>query len=68
MLDQGWCDYIPNLLVARDHDTREKVLEAMGLVLENCKPTFSKAVGTLQQLKVEYEKLSHEERKEGDGE
>ncbi|XP_064631470.1 nucleotide exchange factor SIL1-like isoform X2 [Lineus longissimus] len=66
MIEQGWCNYIPNLLVAQDHDTREKVLNAMELVLHNCKPNFAKSVGTLQQLKVEYEQLSYDERKEGD--
>ena len=40
MLNQGWCNLIPTLLEAPDHDAREKVLLMMQLVLQPCEQHY----------------------------
>ena len=66
MREQGWCSLVPSLLSSPDHDSREKVLRAMSALTETCKSSFRTVAPSLEKLKVEYEELSREERKEGD--
>ncbi|XP_032069855.1 nucleotide exchange factor SIL1 [Thamnophis elegans] len=69
IVEQGWCTIISNLLRTPEHDSREKVLKTVHVVLASCKDTYagdpalSHVLGLLRQ---EYEELAEEERKEGD--
>ncbi|CAH1780538.1 unnamed protein product [Owenia fusiformis] len=61
LTERGWCSMIPSLLSLPEHDTREKVLHAMLTLSDSCHSDFKMADSSLQQLRSEYEKLSHEE-------
>lgn len=69
LVEQGWCTIISNLLGMPEHDSREKVLKTVHVLLTFCKdtyagdPTLSRVLSLLRQ---EYEELAEEERKEGD--
>ncbi|XP_013389967.1 nucleotide exchange factor SIL1 isoform X2 [Lingula anatina] len=64
LLDQGWCELIPRLLDTPDHDTREKILNAMHTLQSSCMGSFKMARKTLDQLKTEYDALSLQERQD----
>ncbi|XP_046567188.1 LOW QUALITY PROTEIN: nucleotide exchange factor SIL1-like [Haliotis rubra] len=66
MRESGWCELVPQLLTAPDHDAREKVLNAMTTLVSECRPTFTSAVTSLESLKSEYEALALDEKEEGD--
>ncbi|XP_038071003.1 nucleotide exchange factor SIL1-like [Patiria miniata] len=70
MMKQGWCEIIPSLLQAPEHDVREKVLLAMQLLLDECQMNYYKdkqLIGRLSELKSEYEKHALEEQVETGG-
>ena len=58
---------MPQLLADPDHDTREKVLTPMGLLVDSCYSQFHKSKDTLESLKTEYSTLAQQEKEE-DGE
>ncbi|XP_061478425.1 nucleotide exchange factor SIL1 isoform X3 [Rhineura floridana] len=69
VVEQGWCMIISNLLKMPEHDTREKVLKTMHVLLDSCRDSYKEdhslnhTVGLLRQ---EYEELAAEEQKEGE--
>ncbi|XP_070812228.1 nucleotide exchange factor SIL1 [Pituophis catenifer annectens] len=69
IVEQGWCTIISNLLRTPEHDSREKVLKTVHVLLAFCKdayagdPTLNHVLSLLRQ---EYEELAEEEQKEGD--
>lgn len=65
MIEKGWCDLIPRLLDASEHDVREKVLQAMVSLREPCKHSFSRSFHRLQKLQAEYQELAKEEKIDG---
>ena len=67
LIEQGWCDLVATLLDVDEHDSREKVIAAMKTLADYCKSSFVKSQSRLGRLKAEYEKLSAEEKLEGDG-
>ncbi len=64
ILEQGWCHLIPRLLLSPEHDSREKVLSAMALLMESCKAAFVQSETSLNTLHEEYRVLSEEEKAE----
>ncbi|XP_054851528.1 nucleotide exchange factor SIL1 [Eublepharis macularius] len=67
--EQGWCTIISNLLKLPEHDTREKVLKTVHVLLAFCRDNYKGDHGlnhTLRLLRQEYEELAAEEQKEGD--
>nr|XP_033783542.1 nucleotide exchange factor SIL1 isoform X2 [Geotrypetes seraphini] len=66
LMEQGWCKIISDLLFLPEHDTREKVLKAVNLLLAFCKEQYrgdQKLNATLTTLRGEYEELVTEEQK-----
>ncbi|XP_002737127.1 nucleotide exchange factor SIL1-like [Saccoglossus kowalevskii] len=63
MLEQGWCELIPTLLQVPEHDGREKVLQAMEIMLDSCRKEYTNQslIEQLRTLQSEYEKLAMEE-------
>ncbi|KAM6466952.1 nucleotide exchange factor SIL1 isoform 2-T2 [Liasis olivaceus] len=69
IVEQGWCTIISNLLKMPEHDTREKVLKTVHVLLTFCKDTYTgdpTLNHTLSLLRQEYEELAEEEQKEGE--
>lgn len=66
VVNQGWCDLIPNLLDLPEHDAREKVLAAMWTLRDACTRNFLRAAPVLRRLKAEYLELSEIEKLEDD--
>ncbi|XP_062981336.1 nucleotide exchange factor SIL1 [Elgaria multicarinata webbii] len=69
IVEQGWCTIISNLLQMPEHDTREKVLKTVHVLLASCRDSYTgdHDLGhTLNLLRQEYEDLAAEEQKEGD--
>uniref|UniRef100_U3FB49 Nucleotide exchange factor SIL1 n=1 Tax=Micrurus fulvius TaxID=8637 RepID=U3FB49_MICFL len=69
IVEQGWCTIISNLLRAPEHDSREKVLKTVHILLAFCKDTYARDSAlnhALSLLRQEYEELAEEERKEGE--
>ncbi|XP_026566226.1 nucleotide exchange factor SIL1 isoform X1 [Pseudonaja textilis] len=69
IVEQGWCTIISNLLRAPEHDSREKVLKTVHVLLAFCKDAYAGDPvlnHTLSLLRQEYEELAEEERKEGE--
>ncbi|XP_066053112.1 nucleotide exchange factor SIL1 isoform X1 [Chamaea fasciata] len=69
VVEQGWCALVPNLLAMPEHDTREKVLKLVGVLVAFCREHYrgDPALGTtLSLLRSEYEELAAEEQREGD--
>ncbi|XP_017593669.1 PREDICTED: nucleotide exchange factor SIL1 isoform X1 [Corvus brachyrhynchos] len=69
VLEQGWCTLVPNLLAMPEHDTREKVLKLVGVLMAFCREHYrgDPALGTaLSLLRSEYEELAAQEQREGD--
>uniref|UniRef100_A0A8C5IJ23 Nucleotide exchange factor SIL1 n=1 Tax=Junco hyemalis TaxID=40217 RepID=A0A8C5IJ23_JUNHY len=69
VVEQGWCALVPNLLAMPEHDTREKVLKLVGVLVAFCREHYrgDPALGTtLSLLRSEYEELAAQEQREGD--
>ncbi|XP_060088960.1 nucleotide exchange factor SIL1 isoform X2 [Heteronotia binoei] len=70
ILEQGWCTIVSDLLkLPKEHDTREKVLQTMHVLLAFCRDNYKgdhSLDQTLSLLRREYEELAAEEQKEGD--
>uniref|UniRef100_A0A663MYS4 Nucleotide exchange factor SIL1 n=1 Tax=Athene cunicularia TaxID=194338 RepID=A0A663MYS4_ATHCN len=69
VVEQDWCVVVSNLLAMPEHDTREKVLKMVGVLMAFCKERYrgDQALGTtLSLLRSEYEELAAEEQREGD--
>lgn len=64
--EQGLCQWLPRLLQAPDHDSREKVLQAMLTLRSTCDEDIRSAVPFLQTLLQEYIGLSAEETENDD--
>lgn len=56
MVEKGWCQLIPALLHTTENDTREKVLEALHVMVAGCKTEFKKphVQDSLNKLKLEW--------------
>ena len=56
MVEKGWCQLIPTLLHTTENDTREKVLQALHVMVAGCKSEFKKAhvQDSLNKLKLEW--------------
>nr|XP_008113583.1 PREDICTED: nucleotide exchange factor SIL1 isoform X1 [Anolis carolinensis] len=70
IVEQGWCAIIPNLLRMPGHDSREKVLKMVHVLLDYCRESYAQDHSLnhmLGLLRQEYEELAAEEQKEGDG-
>ncbi|XP_077992621.1 nucleotide exchange factor SIL1-like [Glandiceps talaboti] len=69
MIEQGWCQLIPTLLLVPEHDHREKVLHAMKIMLDPCTEYYKQLSleDTLHSLHKEYEDFALEEAQENDG-
>ncbi|NXP18445.1 SIL1 factor, partial [Scytalopus superciliaris] len=69
VVEQDWCVLVPNLLAMPEHDTREKVLKLVGVLMAFCREHYrgDPALGTtLGLLRSEYEELAAQEQREGD--
>ncbi|KAM6122997.1 nucleotide exchange factor SIL1 [Phoenicopterus ruber ruber] len=69
VVEQDWCVVVSNLLAMPEHDTREKVLKTVGVLMAFCKERYrgDRALSTtLSLLRSEYEELAAEEQREGD--
>ncbi|KAL8172997.1 UNVERIFIED_CONTAM: hypothetical protein K2H54_036397 [Gekko kuhli] len=69
IIEQGWCAIISNLLRLPEHDTREKVLKTVHVLLALCRDNYKgdhSLNHTLGLLRREYEELVAEEQREGD--
>ncbi|XP_038651259.1 nucleotide exchange factor SIL1 isoform X1 [Scyliorhinus canicula] len=69
MLEQDWCMLVPQLLMSTEHDTREKVLRTMNLMISSCRSEYQAMQGLsslLNMLRSEYEELAAEEQREGE--
>ncbi|XP_067852611.1 nucleotide exchange factor SIL1 isoform X2 [Heptranchias perlo] len=69
MLEQNWCMLVPKLLPSTEHDTREKVLKTMNLMMSSCRDEYRSVQGlssSLNMLRSEYEELAAEEQREGE--
>ncbi|KAM9604009.1 nucleotide exchange factor SIL1 isoform 1-T3 [Morphnus guianensis] len=71
VVEQDWCVVVSNLLAMPEHDTREKVLKMVSVLMAFCKERYQgdQALSTtLGLLRSEYEELAAEEQREGDKE
>ncbi|KAM9128868.1 nucleotide exchange factor SIL1 isoform 4-T5 [Pangshura tecta] len=69
VVEQGWCGIISNLLALPEHDTREKVLKTVRVLMAACMDKYQGDYAlntTLSMLRTEYEELAAEEQREGD--
>ncbi|XP_029439563.1 nucleotide exchange factor SIL1 isoform X2 [Rhinatrema bivittatum] len=69
IMEQGWCTIISDLLGMPEHDTREKVLKTVHLLMASCRDQYredQKLNSTLNILRREYEELVSEEQKSGE--
>ncbi|XP_075298276.1 nucleotide exchange factor SIL1 isoform X1 [Opisthocomus hoazin] len=69
VVEQDWCVVVSNLLAMPEHDTREKVLKTVGVLMAFCRERYrgDQALSTtLSLLRSEYEELAAEEQREGD--
>ncbi|XP_065265312.1 nucleotide exchange factor SIL1 isoform X2 [Emys orbicularis] len=69
VVEQGWCVIISNLLALPEHDTREKVLKTVRVLMAACRDGYQGDYAlstTLSMLRTEYEELAAEEQREGD--
>ena len=64
MMEQGWCELIPTLLDSPDHDSREKILNAMKTLSDVCSSKFRSLEPKLTKLRQEYIVLAKEETTE----
>ena len=63
-MEQGWCELIPTLLDSPDHDSREKILNAMKTLSDMCSSKFRSLESKLTKLRQEYIVLAREETAE----
>ncbi|KGL85376.1 Nucleotide exchange factor SIL1, partial [Tinamus guttatus] len=71
VVEQDWCAVVSNLLATPEHDTREKVLKTVSVLMAFCKEHYRGDVrlsATLGLLRREYEELAAQELREGDKE
>ncbi|KAJ7341531.1 hypothetical protein JRQ81_005739 [Phrynocephalus forsythii] len=69
VVEQGWCAIVPGLLKAPEHDTREKVLKTVQVLLAFCRDSYAEdrdLIHTLRLLRQEYEELAADEQKGGE--
>ncbi|KAM6116349.1 nucleotide exchange factor SIL1 [Pterocles gutturalis] len=69
VVEQDWCVVVSNLLALPEHDTREKVLKLVGVLMAFCRERYRGDAAlstTLGLLRSEYEELAAEEQREGD--
>lgn len=66
MVEQGWCELVPTLLDSPEHDSREKILNAMKTLTNVCSIKFKTLEPKLNKLRQEYIKLAKEETSEDD--
>ncbi|NWX08523.1 SIL1 factor, partial [Caloenas nicobarica] len=69
VVEQDWCVVVSNLLAVPEHDTREKVLKTVAVLMAFCRERYrgDPALGsTLGLLRSEYEELAAQEQREGD--
>lgn len=66
MVEQGWCELIPTLLDSPEHDSREKILNAMKTLNNVCASTFKSLEPKLNKLRQEYAVLAKEEQSSDD--
>ncbi|NXE17912.1 SIL1 factor, partial [Ardeotis kori] len=69
VVEQDWCVVVSNLLAVPEHDTREKVLKTVSVLMAFCKERYrgDRALSsTLGLLRREYEELAAEEQRAGD--
>lgn len=69
VVEQDWCVVVSNLLAVPEHDTREKVLKTVGVLMAFCKERYRgdpALSSTLSLLRSEYEELAAQEQREGD--
>ena len=64
--EHGWCESVTSLLGTSEHDSREKVINAMSTLAGECKQTFVPSIEKLVKLQREYHRLSQEEISEND--
>ncbi|XP_060063594.1 nucleotide exchange factor SIL1-like [Ylistrum balloti] len=64
--EQGLCSWLPRLLEAPDHDSREKVLQAMLTLKDTCRENIITANSILQNLLQEYTSLAAGETEQDD--
>ena len=66
MTSTGWCRLMPSLLQGSqehtEHDSVEKVVQAMSALAEACSTQFSTSRPTLQALLRRYSELAKEEQ------
>ncbi|XP_064017557.1 nucleotide exchange factor SIL1 [Pogoniulus pusillus] len=69
VVEQDWCAAVSALLGAPEHDTREKALKTVSVLMAFCGERYRRdpALGTaLSLLRSEYEQLAAQEQSEGD--
>ncbi|NXI34561.1 SIL1 factor, partial [Galbula dea] len=69
VVEQDWCAVVSKLLAVPEHDTREKVLKMLSVLMAFCRERYrgDPALSTtLRLLRSEYEELAAEEQREGD--
>lgn len=69
VVEQDWCVVVSNLLAVPEHDTREKVLKTVAVLMAFCRERYrgDPALGsTLGLLRSEYEELAAQEQRDGD--
>lgn len=64
-MEQGWCSLVPKLLDLPDHDSLEKVLNAMWTLRDQCQADFIGMLPRLRLLKTRYLELSVTEMEDG---
>ncbi|XP_063046653.1 nucleotide exchange factor SIL1 [Engraulis encrasicolus] len=71
LAEQGWCQLVPEVLAAVDHDWREKVLRTLLAMMPRCQEEFrlNRALGhSLGDLQRQYQELADNERELGEEE
>ncbi|NXH17323.1 SIL1 factor, partial [Bucco capensis] len=69
VVEQDWCVLVSKLLAMPEHDTREKVLKLLSVLMAFCRESYrgdQALSSTLSLLRSEYEELAAEEQREGD--
>lgn len=70
MVAKGWCQLVPKLLHTTENDTREKVLEALHVMVEGCRSEFKQphVHDSLNRLQVEWLKNANGQQIHDDSE
>ncbi|XP_017568885.1 nucleotide exchange factor SIL1 isoform X2 [Pygocentrus nattereri] len=61
LVEQGWCTFVPELLVSPEHDRREKALHALLAMMPHCQARYQQnpsLATSLSILQKEYQKLA----------